>query len=209
MEEINYTFILLSALAVIASPGPATLAIAATSMNYGRYNGVSLALGVVCGSFIWSVTAALGLATLVNGNIWILDIMKYCGAAYLLFLAYKSIRSIIYPTKLVMDQGCTLSFKQFYFKGLMIHITNPKAILFFSSIYSIGIPKGSDITDLLTVIISIGMISVTVFIGYAILFSNRLSRIIYFKLKNYFEAIFFVLFGIAGTGVIIEGINKY
>jgi len=59
MEEINYSLIVVSAIAAIASPGPATLAIAGTSMNHGRRFGGYLAAGVLTGSLFWSTSPLL------------------------------------------------------------------------------------------------------------------------------------------------------
>lgn len=91
MENIDYSLIFVAAFLAIASPGPATLAIANTSMSQGRVYGLSIALGVLTGSLLWSVCAAFGLATLMFSNVWLLETFRYVGSIYLLFLAYKSL----------------------------------------------------------------------------------------------------------------------
>ena len=88
MQEIHYGLILVAAFVATASPGPATLAIAGTSMNSGRRHGMAIALGILTGSFIWSLSAAFGMAALMYANAWLFDLLRYFGAAYLLFLAY-------------------------------------------------------------------------------------------------------------------------
>lgn len=75
------------------SPGPATLAISSTSMEHGRRSGLFIALGVVVGSAIWGIAAALGFSAMMVANAWAFDVMRYIGASYLLFLAVKSLRS--------------------------------------------------------------------------------------------------------------------
>lgn len=86
MEVISYPLIILSALAVIASPGPATLAIVNASMSNGRSYGLVLALGVLTVSIFWSSIAAFGLAALLYSHAWLFDVIRYCGAIYLIFL---------------------------------------------------------------------------------------------------------------------------
>ena len=65
MNDVNLTMILIAAFVAAGSPGPATLAIAGTSMSSGRRTGLALAAGVTTGSLIWSVSAAFGLAAVM------------------------------------------------------------------------------------------------------------------------------------------------
>lgn len=208
MDVINYPLILVSALAAIASPGPATLAIASVSMNNGRIYGLGLACGVLTGSMLWSCSAAFGLAALLSSNVWIFEIMRYCGAAYLIYLSQKSLRSAIGTSKLTLSQSHPTTLSNVYFKGLLIHLTNPKAILFFASLYSIGIPSTAQTSDLISVIISVGMLSSCVFLGYAFLFSNYRARNIYLKSKVIFECTFAAFFGFAGIKILTGDITK-
>ncbi|PRY78308.1 threonine/homoserine/homoserine lactone efflux protein [Yoonia maritima] len=156
VNEINLTLILIAALVASASPGPATLAIAGTSMSGGRKSGLSIASGIMTGSLVWSVSAALGLGAIMSAHVWLFEIVRYFGAAYLLFLAYKSARSALSKSdiKLKLVGGASL---KLFRKGLLLHLTNPKAILFFGSLYSLGIPVNASVTDLGVVIIAVGL----------------------------------------------------
>ncbi|HCV89179.1 MAG TPA: amino acid transporter, partial [Alphaproteobacteria bacterium] len=87
MDELNWPLILGAGLVASASPGPATLALAGTSMRHGRQAGLLLAAGIMTGSYIWSITAAFGVGVILLTHVWILEIVRYCGAAYLIYLA--------------------------------------------------------------------------------------------------------------------------
>ena len=87
MDELNWPLMLSAGIVASASPGPATLGIAGTSMRDGRAAGVILAFGIIAGSFIWSVTAAFGVGAILLTHVWILETVRYLGAAYLLYLA--------------------------------------------------------------------------------------------------------------------------
>jgi len=76
-----------------ASPGPATLAIAGTSMERGRAAGVAVAAGIVCGSASWGIAAALGMSALMLANAWMVELLRYVGAAYLMYLGFKALKS--------------------------------------------------------------------------------------------------------------------
>ena len=208
MEEINYLLIVASAFAAIASPGPATLAIAGTSMSHGRYLGLSLAAGVLTGSLFWSTSAAFGLAAILHTNVWFFEILRYCGALYLLYLAFKSLCSAFSSQPLNLPKNQTATARGNYFRGLLIHLTNPKAILFFGSLYSIGVPITAKPIELLSVIFAVGSVSSLVFLGYAVLFSNRGIRQIYLKSKVAFESVFALFFGVASFKLLVSEVGK-
>lgn len=208
MEDINYLLIVVSAIAAIASPGPATLAIAGASMNHGRHFGLSMAAGVLTGSLFWSASAAFGLAAILHANVWVFEALRYCGALYLLYLALKSLRSAFNATQLDLPDNPAATVKGNYFKGLLIHLTNPKAILFFASLYSIGVPATVSPLNLLSVIIVVGAVSSCVFLGYAVLFSNGVARRVYLKSKVVFESVFAVFFGAASFKLLASEIGK-
>lgn len=208
MEEINYLLIVASAFAAIASPGPATLAIAGTSMSHGRFLGLSLAAGVLTGSLFWSTAAAFGLAAILHANVWVFEILRYCGALYLLYLAFKSLRSAFGSTPLNLPNSKIVTVRGNYFKGLLIHLTNPKAILFFSALYSIGVPSTAKPIELLSVIFVVGAVSLSIFLGYAVLFSNKVARQVYLKSKVVFESVSALFFGVVGFKLLTSEIVK-
>lgn len=201
LADLNFHLILPAALIASASPGPATLAIAGTSMAAGRRAGLALALGILTGSLMWSTAAALGLGAIMTANVWILEIVRYCGAAYLLFLAFRSARSALRPG-VVAAVAVKGSGKTLYFKGLALHLTNPKAILFFGSLYSLGVPADADFRALATVIAAVGLQSVLVFCGYAVMFSTPALARGYMRMRRGFEAAFALGFGAAGLKVL-------
>lgn len=207
MESIQYSLIMVAAFFAIASPGPATLAIAGASMQQGRLYGLSLACGVLSGSLFWSFSAAFGLGAIMYANAWLFDLVRYAGAGYLLYLAYKSTRSAFSGKDLSLRGLATSSLLANYRKGLAIHLTNPKAILFFGSLYSIGLPQGVDTSALLSVIAAVALESATVFLGYAWLFSSPSVRAFYVKSRRAMDAAFALVFGAAGLKILLSRIS--
>lgn len=199
--DINLPLILIAALVASASPGPATLAIAGTSMASGRASGLSLASGIMTGSLVWSISAALGLGAIMLANAWVFEIIRYFGAAYLMFLAYKSARSAV-SSKEIKVKSLTGGKPALFTKGLLLHVTNPKAILFFGSLYSLGVPAGSSLQDLTIVICAVGFQSFLIFHGYAILFSSKTMAGFYIRLRRWFEGAFAIGFGAASFKIL-------
>ncbi len=202
IADVNLPLILLAALIATGSPGPATLAIAGTSMASGRPYGLALAAGVTTGSLTWSIAAAAGLSVVMLANAWAFEVMRYIGAAYLIFLAVKSARSALRRETPVAAKVAVPSLRAAYRRGLLLHLTNPKAILFFGALYSVGVPAGSSPATLATIIAAIGLQSVIVFHGYALLFSSPPLTAGYAKLRRWFEAVFALAFGAAGFKIL-------
>ncbi|KIC47937.1 LysE family translocator [Tateyamaria sp. ANG-S1] len=202
MTDINLPLILLAALLASASPGPATLTIAGTSMASGRKSGLAVATGVTTGSIMWSVSAAFGLGAIMLANAWLFEIVRYAGAAYLGWLAIKSARSAWIGAKLSVLPVTSRSLRGHYAKGLALHLTNPKAVLFFGALYSVGVPPGTPVTALITVILAVGALSFTIFHGYALIFSSAPMIRAYTRAKRGFETLFALFFGAAALRIL-------
>ena len=202
LDQLNLPLILLAALAAGASPGPATLAIAGTSMESGRRYGLAIASGITTGSFIWSVAAAFGLGAVMLANAWAFELIRYGGAAYLMFLAYKSAKSALRPGTAAPIGMQHKSARRAFGKGLALHLTNPKAILFFGSLYAVGVPVGAPPSVLVTVIMAVGVQSAIIFHGYAILFSSAVMVRGYQKMRRGFDALLALGFGFAGFKIL-------
>ncbi len=207
-EELNLPIIMMASLIALASPGPATLAIAGTSMSSGRKYGLALASGITTGSLMWSISAALGLTAIMYTNAWVFEIIRYAGAGYLLYLAIKSARSSL-SNKPIKTSGMYIgSAKKAYIKGVGIHLTNPKAVLFFGTLYANAIPKDSSPEILLIVVLAVGLQSLIMFHFYALIFSSKPVVAGYAKLRRWFEAVFACIFGFAGFAIFTASLTK-
>lgn len=189
------------------SPGPATLAIAGSSMSAGRGHGLAIASGVTVGSLIWSVTAALGLSAVMQANAWLFEIMRYAAAAYLLLLAVKSAKSALSPAAASVAAVKNSTLTKAFAKGVLLHLTNPKPILFFGSLFAIGVPRTASTGDLMIVVAALGVQAFVIFHGYALLFSIPAVMRGYVSAKRWFEGAFAVAFGAAGIKIMTAKLN--
>ncbi len=205
--DINLPLILLAALVALLSPGPATLAIAGTSMAAGRASGLALASGIMTGSLIWSVSAALGLSTVMFANAWVFELVRYFGVAYLIYLAFRSARSVL-SSKNVAPRSMSGGRRTLYTKGLLLHLTNPKAILFFGSLYSLAVPAGASPSDLAIIIVAVGLQSFLILHGYAFLFSSKTMTLTYLRLRRWFEGAFAIGFGTASFKILTANLSQ-
>jgi len=156
-------------------------------MRAGRRAGLTLALGVTTGSLAWSIAAALGLAAVMASNAWALETLRYFGAAYLMLLAIESARSAFATTSPLVDGAAAPAEGRAYAKGLALHLTNPKAIVFFGSLYTLGVSPHASEWELATVVLAVGAQSALIFTGYSLLFSNRRVADGYMRLRRWFD----------------------
>lgn len=156
------------------SPGPNILSIMGTSMGFGRDAGKSLALGIATGSLIWGLLAWGGLTTILVAYASLMTVIKIAGAAYLLWLAYKSFRSAlsardIKANALSLNGGASA----YYRRGLVIQMTNPKAALTWTATISLGLSPGAPWWIGGVIVLGTGVISFAGHMAYAVAFSTK------------------------------------
>ncbi|WP_171102782.1 MULTISPECIES: LysE family translocator [unclassified Ruegeria] len=184
------------------SPGPATMGIAGTAMNEGRRSGLVFALGICAGSASWGIAAALGLSAIMLANVWVFEVIRYVGVAYLSWLALKALRRAFNSDEVAMGRPVTGSLGTVFAKGAAIHLTNPKAILSWGSIYAIVAPENAGLSVLLAYFLMLYVGSLLVFIGYAFLFSSERMVRIYRNTRRWFDLAFAGFFGVASYKIL-------
>ncbi|MGC2958449.1 LysE family translocator [Paraburkholderia graminis] len=181
-----------------ASPGPSNLAIMSLAMSAGRRSALTFALGVVSGSFFWALLASLGLSALLATYSECLVAIKIAGGVYLLWLGFKSARSALAPAALPAgDARQNEPLKRLYLRGLLLHLTNPKAILVWMSIVSLAMSPASG-AHTSPVVLGCMAIGVSVFSSYALLFSTASARRVYLAIRRWLDGSLAIMFGIAG-----------
>lgn len=182
-----------------ASPGPAIVAIISTSISRGRAGGLALALGVLTGSYTWAMLAAAGLSALIRTYGNALFVLKIVGGLYLLWLAFKALKAAMRREAvdaLPLDRQPP-SLRRLYFKGLGIHLTNPKAIFSWLTLVSLGTPQ--DAPQVMPVLIGGCMLlGVIIFMGFALLFSIEPVHRGYRRARRGIEAAMAGFFAFAG-----------
>ena len=184
------------------SPGPATLSIAGTAMQRGRGPALIVSLGILAGSASWGIAAALGLSAIMLANAWVFEVVRYFGAGYLLWLAIKALRSALKPSGVVSGTPFSGGAKTLFAKGMALHITNPKAILSWGSIYAIVAPSNASVVDLFGYYGVLYAGSILTFIGYAILFSTAKIVQGYGRARRWFDFAFAGFFGFASVKIL-------
>ncbi len=110
-------------------PGPSVLFIITRSITDGRYTGLLCGLGVETGTLIHVAAAAIGLSALLASSATAFAVVKYAGAAYLVYLGIRAFRRRKPPT--TFEAGAPQAPAKTFRQGLLVKILNPKVALFF------------------------------------------------------------------------------
>jgi threonine/homoserine/homoserine lactone efflux protein len=121
---------LLAAVLVQLTPGPGMLFLVAQGLAGGSRAGRAAAGGAAAGMLVHTTAVALGLAAVLQAAPMALDLLRFAGAGYLLWLALRSLRTAeLAPA----DAGVTAPdrFGAVFVRGLVNNLANPKVILFY------------------------------------------------------------------------------
>lgn len=140
----NFWMFALTGLLLNLTPGNDMLYVIARSSGQGTKAGVVSAIGIGAGCIIHILAAVVGLSALIAQSATAFDIIKYIGAAYLVYLGVKSLLSKKHSIKI--DQNLKkLSYKKIFWQGFITNVLNPKVALFFLAFLPqfINIHKGN------------------------------------------------------------------
>ena len=125
----NFGAFLLAGIILNLTPGADTMYILARSISQGKKAGIYSVLGISSGIIIHTFAAAFGLSLIIAQSALAFNMIKYLGAAYLVFLGIKSLFSSK-KTELVQVRQ-KLSGKKIFLSGMLTNVLNPKVALFF------------------------------------------------------------------------------
>ena len=118
----------LAALALLAIPGPAVLYIVFQSAEQGRRVGVASVAGVHLGTLVHVAAASAGLSALVVASSLAFSVVKYAGAAYLVYLGIRKLLEQDAETRVERERE---SLRRAFVRGTIVNVLNPKTALFF------------------------------------------------------------------------------
>ena len=133
MFPLNYFLFLQIILFLFITPGTPRIVIISYSMNYGIQKCVWTALGDVTANIIQATLVIFVLGSFFSDNPNFLNIFKWVGIAYLLYLAYDIYNS--QPKEVNSDNVSSKSFISFFKDGFLVAGTSPKAWMFFPLIF--------------------------------------------------------------------------
>lgn len=135
MSIETWLLYVVAVLVLTITPGPAVLMCITNSINFGARMTLFPALGNITSLIAIMTCSAIGIGAILATSALVFTIIKYLGVAYLLYLGISSLRAkssdFVLPTETEL-RGTRL---RLYVKGMLVGISNPKALLFFTAFF--------------------------------------------------------------------------
>ncbi|HEX6495454.1 MAG TPA: LysE family translocator [Acidobacteriaceae bacterium] len=156
MEGTRFFLFGAAALVLAVTPGPGMLYVLGRTVNGGRREGILSSLGTFAGGSIHVLAAALGLSAILATSATAFQIVRYVGAAYLIYLGIAMIRNRNLAPQPAMDKG---GGSRPFLQGIATEVLNPKTALFFLSFIPqfVSVSRGHVVLQFLV----LGTVSVT------------------------------------------------
>jgi threonine/homoserine/homoserine lactone efflux protein len=168
----------LAALALIAIPGPNMVYIATRAMSEGRRSGLASALGLLTGTIVNVAAAAAGLSALIASSAVAYDVIRYLGAAYLVFLGVRALLQKAHG-QAASRAARPVSLARAYRQAIVVQLLNPKVALFFLAFLPqfVDPDRGPVWTQVLVLGAILGALGFLMDCGYAVVSAAAARRL--------------------------------
>lgn len=177
-------------LLVVASPGPAFLAVSRTAISTSRTAGVTAAAAMATGALIWAVATLFGLDVLLAHVPWLYDAMRLGGAAYLIYLGLGMLRSAWRGDKPTAATAVAPAGRRTFLRSLGVQLSNPKAAVFFGSIFVTLLPVAAPLWVKAGALAILGVNEFGFYALVAVVLSAPRAQRIYGNAKRGLDALF-------------------
>ncbi|GAC29306.1 LysE family translocator [Brumicola pallidula] len=124
----------------VASPGPDFAVVLKQCIQQGRAAAISTSVGISCGILLHVTYSLVGIGLIIKTTPWLLNILLYLAAAYLAWIGVSALRSQAHgQTQVSTTAGKPKSLTKSFMLGFITNGLNPKATLFFLSVFTVAI----------------------------------------------------------------------
>ena len=196
---------LVAAILIAVSPGPGAAASMSAGVRYGYWAALRLIAGLQSALAIQLAIVAAGLGALLETSALAFDLVKFCGAAYLIWLGVQKWRAL---PQAINETALRLTQRGLFSEGLLVNLTNPKAIVFMAALTPQFVdPARPQALQFLIIGLTMCGVDTLVMSCYALL-AARLARWLHapgaLRAQNRLFGGIFV-----GAGVLLAGSNHY
>mgnify|MGYP005987812949 CR=1 FL=1 len=199
--SIVISFVLASVFLALM-PGPDNIFVLTESLTKGKYNGIAISVGLSLGVIFHTILAATGITILIQESAMAFSLIKYLGAAYLFYLAYKATQE----KRQIIELVTTTNDSNNYFlplvkKGFLMNILNPKVSLFFIAFLPQFLTKdGFNVTLQMIILGFIFMIQAFVVFSTIAILASKLTRFVnspkFWKITKWSKVTILIILGV-------------
>ncbi|MEM9999442.1 MAG: LysE family translocator [Pseudomonadota bacterium] len=196
--------VLAAFLVVTIAPGPANIAVATVSMTHGRASGLRFGLGLGVGFAFWGLIAATGLGAVLQASAQAMIVLKLAGGCYLIWLAFITWRE----TGAEKTDLLVLSQKRWFLQGLLLNLSNPKAVVAWLAALAAGFGSNETLAQLLFatgLCIALGFVN---YFSYALLFSLQACMRFYDRFSGFVSRTVAVFFAATGLAIVRSAFQR-
>lgn len=188
MEYLN-EFLLVAAVHLLAvmSPGPDFAVVIRNSVSAGRKAGLLTAVGVGAGICLHVGYSLLGIGLIVSQSTWLFNVLKLLAAGYLLYIGVRALGAKRSEPGTLTMRATLISSKRAFANGFITNGLNPKATLFFLSLFTVVISPQTPITVQAGYGVYLAIATAVWFCLVAVLFSHTRVRRAFERMGHWFD----------------------
>jgi threonine efflux protein len=192
-------------LLALMTPGPDFFIVSKVAISSSRRAAMMTAFGVAVGVMAWAGLALMGLHLLLERIAWLGAFIKIAGGLYLIYLGATMIKaSLANPTlKDSQEFQQTMSDRNAFLRGLLTNLSNPKAAVYFGSIFATFLTHTTSTMDKLTMFSMVSIESMIWFSLVGVLFSLPALRRSYYHAQKWIDRIAGITFASFGLRLIL------
>ncbi|MDF2779862.1 MAG: rhtC [Enterobacteriaceae bacterium] len=193
-------------LVALMSPGPDFFFVSQTAVSRSRKEAMMGVLGITLGVMIWAGVALLGLNLILEKMAWLHTIIMVGGGLYLCWMGYQLLRGALKKEVLntPAPQVELATSGRSFVKGLLTNLANPKAIIYFGSVFSLFVGDGVGETARWGIFVLIALETFVWFTLVASLFALPTMRRGYQRMAKWIDGVAGALFTAFGLHLIIS-----
>lgn len=190
----------------LMSPGPDFFFVSQTAVSRSRREAMMGVLGITAGVMVWSGVALLGLHLILEKMAWLHNIIMVGGGLYLCWMGYQMLHGAL-KKEVVSQEAPQVELARSgrsFMKGLLTNLANPKAIIYFGSVFSLFVGDSVGSIERWGLFVMIALETLAWFSVVASLFALPKMRRGYQRLAKWIDGVAGVLFAGFGIHLIIS-----
>jgi len=190
----------------LVSPGPDFFFVSQTAVSRSRKEALMGVLGITCGVMVWAGVALLGLHLIIEKMAWLHTIIMVGGGLYLCWMGYQMLRGALKKSDAPAPEPQVELARsgRSFLKGLLTNLANPKAIIYFGSVFSLFVGDNVGTGERWGIFLLIVLETLAWFTVVASLFALPAMRRGYQRMAKWIDGIAGTLFAGFGIHLIIS-----
>ncbi|MGC6406693.1 homoserine/threonine efflux transporter [Bisgaard Taxon 45] len=195
----------------LISPGPDFFYVSRLAASNSRRNALCGVVGITLGVLFWALASVLGLALLFHTTPVLQGVVMSLGGGYLAYLGYimlKNRQNVVFDQPTEQQQNRQTSIKKEITKGLLVNLSNAKAVIYFASVMSLVLVNLTQTWQIVSALLIIVFETFLYFYVISIVFSGPRAKQCYSQYGRYIDSISGVIFLFFGVYLIYSGIGE-